>query len=431
MRLLILGAAISGAAAGRLAQRVGDQPTVYDSDPNRGSELIAAGIPFVAGQWSFEILDGIDAVVTSPGIPERSRPIIDALEARLPVWSELEYAWRHLDAPVVAVTGTNGKTTVTSLIAEMAERDGRRTVAAGNIGVALSDVADQAWDVVVAEVSSFQLRFAETFHPVVAVVLNVAHDHLDWHGSYQAYADAKARIFEHQTTDDTLVYDFDDEGAALLAGRAASSLVAVSGRAAPTGGFGVVGEDLNAGSAVVPLRDIKVGDPAYLMDLAAAGAAASAIGVSATAIAETVRAFQPGEHRRQVVAEVDGVRWINDSKATNPHAALAAIRSYPSVVLIAGGRNKDLDITPLATAPHVRHLLAIGEGADDLLAAADRPAERAADLPAAVRRAGELAQPGDVVLLSPGCASFDMFDDYKARGEAFQEAVLTWAGERS
>lgn len=431
MRLLIVGAAVSGMAAARLARRAGDRVTVFDADAARATPLAAEGISAVTGEWAFDLLEGIDVLVASPGVPERAAPIIDALEAGVPVWSEVEYAWRHLDAPVVAVTGTNGKTTVTSVIADMAARHGMNTVAAGNIGVALSDVADDHWDLIVAEVSSFQLRFIETFHPQVSVILNVAHDHLDWHGSYEAYAAAKARIFEHHTAADTLVFDVDDEGAARLAQHAPSTLIPVSGWAAPAGGAGVQGDQLVAGGARVALDELHVTDPAFLMDLAAAGSAASAAGVSAGAIASVMRSFEPGVHRRQVVAEHDGVTWINDSKATNPHAALAAIVSYPSVVLIAGGRNKDLDVTPLARAEQVRHLIALGESADDLLAAANRPAERAVDLGDAVRRAGELARPGDVVLLSPGCASFDMFVDYRARGEAFASAVLDWIKEAS
>ncbi len=186
MRTLVLGAAVSGRAAARLAIRAGQRVTVWDADPAATARLTSEGIPAVGGSWSADLLEGVDLVVVSPGIPEKALPVVETLESRVTLWSEVEFAWRQLEAPVVAVTGTNGKTTVTSLIADMLGRSGLATVAAGNIGTALSDVAGGAWDVVVLEVSSFQLRFTERFRPEVAVLLNVAPDHLDWHGSLHA-----------------------------------------------------------------------------------------------------------------------------------------------------------------------------------------------------------------------------------------------------
>ncbi len=243
----------------RLAQRVGDQVTVYDTDPERGSELTSEGISFVTGQWSFDLLDGVDVVVTSPGVPERALPIIDALEAGLPVWSELEYAWRHLEAPVVAVTGTNGKTTVTSLIADMAARDGssdrgRRQHRRGPLRRGGPDMGPDRGG---------GLEFSAAIRgdrsiPSWPCILNVAHDHLDWHGSYEAYAEAKARIFEHQTPEDTLVYDVDDEGAssARQAGRLDPGTGERPRRPRPDG-VGVRGDDLDLpASAVVALSVI-------------------------------------------------------------------------------------------------------------------------------------------------------------------------------
>jgi len=422
MQILVIGAGVSGAAAAGLAARVGDTVSVYDANPGAGSENFASDVLVTTGAWSPDLLDGADVVVASPGVPEGAQPLLDAIQHEIPVWSEIEYASRFLHAPMVAVTGTNGKTTVTALIAEMANAGGLRTIAAGNIGVALSQVADEDWDLVVVEVSSFQLRFIDEFHPSVAVILNVADDHLDWHGTFEKYAAAKARIFENMNEAETLIFDLDDPGASSLAQESATQQLGVSGTWLPESGFGVDGTNLVLGDSVFSPAERNVQDPAYLLDLCAAGAAARTSGVSAPAVADVVRSFVPGRHRREMVLTQDGVTWINDSKATNPHAALAAIGAYRSVVLIAGGRNKDLDITPLATAPSVKQLIALGETAGELLATRSSGV-MVETMEEAVLAAAFAAESGDVVLLAPGCTSFDMFSDYQARGDAFRDLV--------
>ena len=425
MRVLVLGAAVSGAAAARLARRLGHAVTVYDRSPGAGAELAAEGIAVTTGEWDRQVLEGMDLVVTSPGIPERSLPIVEALEAGLEVWSEVELAWRHLGGvPVAAVTGTNGKTTVTELIAAMCSRSGLRTAPVGNIGSPLSAAVGEDWDLLVVEVSSFQLRFTEEFHPRWAVLLNLAADHLDWHGSQAAYMEAKQRVFRRQGPDDLLVYDCDDPGAVAATTPARSRRVPVSGRRLPPEGYGVEGDRLVLPGTRLPLDQLEVQDPVYLVDLAAAAVVAEAAGANPDAVAAVARGFRPGPHRRRVVGEIDGVVFVDDSKATNPHAALAAAAAYPSVVLIAGGLAKGLDVTPLATAPTVRHLVAIGEAAPELLrAAGPGRGTAAASMGEAVAVAWRVAQPGDVVLLAPGCASFDMFSSYAARGDAFAAAV--------
>ena len=423
-RTLVIGGAVSGRAAAALARRLGHRVTVYDANPVTAAEVLAEGIPAVGGAWSSDLLQGVDLVVVSPGIPERALPVVESLEMRVPVWSEIEFAWRHVGAPVVAVTGTNGKTTVTTLVAEMLSQSGLATVAAGNIGTALSEVAGGPWDVVVVEVSSFQLRFTEAFRPDVAVLLNVAPDHLDWHGSLPAYTAAKARIFANQGPEQTLIYDVDDPGASTLAASAGARLVPASGLRRPRDGVGVSGGYLDLGEVRLALEDISPTDPAYLLDLGAAGAAALASGARAEAVAAAMRSFQPGAHRRQIVGSWEGVTWIDDSKATNPHAAIAAVRAYRSVVLIAGGRTKGLDLSGLAGQPNLKRLVAIGEGAPELLAAAPPGRAVAAEtMEEAVMVAAATARPGDVVLLAPGAASFDMFDSYGHRGDVFAAEV--------
>ena len=422
--MLVLGAAISGAAAARLAKRKGHAVTVYDQRPGAGSSLLGDGVGVVTGRWDPDLLSGIDLVVTSPGVPLRAAPITDAREAGVPVWSEIEFAWRHLDIPVIAVTGTNGKTTVTEAATAMLASSGLAVAAVGNIGTALSAVVDEPYDLLVAEVSSFQLELTEEFHPPTAVLTNLAPDHLDWHPSYAGYAAAKAKIFANQDHRDLLVFDFDDAGATETVAGAKSRKHPVSGWRRPEGGSGPEGEWLHMPGTEVELSSLPSTDPIILVDLAAAGVAALDRGARPEAVIEICRRFRPGANRRQVVGQIGRIAFVNDSKATNPHAALASIRSFPSVVLIAGGLAKGLDISPLAAAENVRMLVAIGEAAPILVAAAaDSRAAIASSMVEAVELAFAAARPGDTVLLAPGCASFDMFDDYVDRGAAFVAAV--------
>ncbi|MGH8874846.1 MAG: UDP-N-acetylmuramoyl-L-alanine--D-glutamate ligase, partial [Acidimicrobiia bacterium] len=308
MRLLVLGGAVSGLAAARLARRLGHSVTVYDRRPGAGAELLGEGIGVVEGAWAAELLDGMDLVVTSPGFPERSLPVVEALEAGVPLWSEVEFAWRHLDVPVAAVTGTNGKTTVTELASRMLTRSGRRAAAAGNIGSPLSQFVDGDREVLVVEVSSFQLSFTEAFHPRAAALLNLAPDHLDWHGSMASYRASKQRVYLNQTPDEPLVFDADDPGAVEAVARAPSRLVPVSGRRLPDGGAGVADRMLRAGPASIGLARLATSDPSHLVDLAAAAELAQALGAHPEAVEEEWHSFRPGPHRRTLVGEWGGIR---------------------------------------------------------------------------------------------------------------------------
>jgi UDP-N-acetylmuramoylalanine--D-glutamate ligase len=422
--MLVIGAAASGAAAARLGRRLGHAVTVYDQNSRVGSALVGEGIAVMTGRWDPDLLAGIDVMVTSPGVPLRAAPITDAREAGVVVWSEIEFASRHLDAPLLAVTGTNGKTTVTEAAAAMLAASGKATAAVGNIGIPLSTVVGDEYDVIVVEVSSFQLELTEAFHPQTAVLLNIAPDHLDWHPSYPGYVAAKARIFANQVADDLLVYDADDPGVAPVVTRAPGRRHPVSGKTRPAGGSGPAAGSLHLPGLTVPLSSLTSPDPVLVVDLAAAAVAAMDAGAGVDAVAEICRRFRPGSHRREVVAEVNGLRYVDDSKATNPHAALASIESFPSVVLIAGGLDKGLDVAPLARAGNVRFVVAIGAASGRLVDAAgpDR-ASAAESMDDAVDIATNHAMAGDTILLAPGCASFDMFDDYAARGAAFASAV--------
>ncbi|GIU92921.1 MAG: hypothetical protein KatS3mg011_1827 [Acidimicrobiia bacterium] len=234
-RTLVLGAAVSGVAAARLAARLGSRVVVYDSNPATAAEALRLGFSAVGGEWDPSLLEGVDLVVTSPGFGERSAPITDALERGVPVISELEFGWRKLGVPTVAVTGTNGKTTVTSMVSAMLRRSGIEAPAVGNIGTPISDLVSRPVDVAVVEASSFQLRFIDRFHPRVAVVTNVAPDHLDWHPSFVAYREAKARIVENQDEHDVAVFDADDPGAVEVASRTRGRRIPASSRRCAAG----------------------------------------------------------------------------------------------------------------------------------------------------------------------------------------------------
>ena len=418
---LVVGLGLTGeAVAGRMIG-LGDV-TVVEARPDapgvaeRAARLQALGVQVVGAPAAGE-LAGLVAragvVVPSPGVPE-SHPVYGLAEAAgVPVVSEIELAAtaaRERGRTLVAVTGTNGKTTVTTLVAEMLRAAGTPAVAAGNIGRPLIDAVHDEVDVVVAEVSSFQLRFTQRFRPRVAVLLNVAHDHLDWHPDFDAYVAAKARIFANQAGDDLLVYNLDDPA------------VAAAARSAParTAGFRL-GQPL-----VVPEAELPRHAPHDVANALAASAAAADLGAPPEAIARVLRSFPGLPHRTTPVGQTRGVTFVDDSKATNPHAALAAISGYDSVVLVAGGRNKGLDLSVLAgRADRMRAVVAIGEAAGEVASAFSGlvPVVEAGSMAEAVRAAAGLARPGDTVLLSPACASFDWYPGYAARGDDFAACV--------
>ena len=421
-RVLVLGAGVSGLAAARLGRSRGMSVTIYAEDDS--PEAMSAGFALATGGWDPVLLNGIDVVIASPGFSERSLPIVESLEWGIPVWSEIEFAWRHLTKPIAAVTGTNGKTTVTEATSAMLEASGIAAPAAGNIGSPLSDFVDEPSDSLVVEVSSFQLRFIETFHPVAAAVTNVAVDHLDWHGSEISYRNAKSRIFLNQDETDLLVYDADDEGAATLVTGSVSELFPVSGSRLPAGGGGVEDGHLVIGEVDIVIDELVSADPIHLVNLATASALALRMGGTAEGVTTGAKNFSPGAHRRTVVATSGDVRWVDDSKATNPHAAIASIRSHDSVILIAGGLAKGLDLRPLAKEPNLRAVIGIGKEGPVLAEAAGSRGYLAVTLDQAVELAAALAQPGDTVLLAPGCASFDQFRSYAERGDTFARLVV-------
>lgn len=371
----------------------------------------------------------VDLVVPSPGVPESHPVYALAEQSGVEVVSEIELAWRAAAMPVVAVTGTNGKTTVTTMIAAMLAESGKTAVAGGNIGLPLIDAVTEPVDVVVAEVSSFQLQYTSSFAPAVAVWLNFAEDHLDWHPTLDAYAAAKARIWRNQSAADTAVVNADDAVVMQWAASAPSTLVT----------FGDAGEWRCAdgslvapdGNVVVPVDQLVRALPHDVANGLAACAAAVAAGASLDACRSVLRTFAALPHRVELVSDAGGVRWYDDSKATTPASVIAAVRGFDSVVLIAGGRNKGLDLGALASAAdRVRSVVAIGDSAGEVVAAFDgvRPVAVAESMEQAVALAADAAEPGDAVLLSPGCASFDWYRSYAERGEDFARLVRERVG---
>ncbi len=389
-RAVVLGLARSGEAAAALLERNGVE--VVRADRTLGND----------GDSS--LLDGADVLVKSPGVP-RDNALVRA--ARVPIWSEVELGYRYLPNPILGVTGTNGKTTTTEWLGEMFRAAGRPVAVAGNVGRALTavDAPPEAW--IVCELSSFQLEDVHAFRPRVAVLINLVPDHLDRHGTLEAYRDAKLRIFENQTAEDSAIV--------------------------PRGFGPVPGEGARvefAADDALPAEPFLPGAH-NRENAAAATAAARAAGVPDDAIAEALAEFRGVAHRLELVAEIGGVRYVNDSKATNTAAARRALASYDAPLhVILGGSRKGESFDELAHELDGRAYL-IGETADELAAALERAGVafvRCGDLGSAVTAASRAAAPGEVVLLSPACASYDQFRDFEQRGEEFRRLVQNLGG---
>jgi UDP-N-acetylmuramoylalanine--D-glutamate ligase len=389
-RAVVLGTARSGRAAASLLER-------------NGVEVVLAGRE-LGNDDDVSLLGGADVLVKSPGVP-RDNPLVAA--ARIPIWSEVELAYRLLPNPILGVTGTNGKTTTTEWLGAMFRAAGRDVAVAGNVGHALSAVEAPAETWVVCELSSFQLEDVRDFRPRVAALVNLEPDHLDRHGTFEAYRDAKLRIFENQQAGDTAVVPR---------------------------GFGPVPG--SAGRVEFSDEDALPAEPGLpgahnRENAAAATAAARAAGIGDEPIAEALLTFPGVPHRLELVAELNGVRFVNDSKATNTAAARRALASYDVPLhVILGGSRKGESFDELARELH-GHAYLIGETGDelaDVLGRAGVPYLRCGDLATAVAAAATAARPGEVVLLSPACASYDQFRDFEQRGEEFRRLVQNLSG---
>jgi UDP-N-acetylmuramoylalanine--D-glutamate ligase len=435
-RVAVIGFGITGKATARAVLAAGSTAVVVDDRPTDGAVEAAAriGVELVVGAAPGrleQIVRRADMVVPSPGVPV-GHPVFGIAERLgVEVVSEIELAGRFLGAwsgarpLLVAVTGTNGKTTVTTLVCDALARSGRRAVAAGNIGVPLIEAAtgDESVEVIVAEVSSFQLQFTEQFHPDVSCWLNLAPDHLDWHPSVAHYRAAKARIWANQGDGDTVVVNADDaEVLAAAATRPPGSRLVTFSRHVPADWHERAGVLVGPDGELLAVAELPRSFPHDRSNALAAAAVAASAGATLEGIRGALRAGRTGPHRVALVGTAGGVSWYDDSKATTPASVLAAVAGFDSVVLIAGGRNKGLDLGVLgAGAPPVHAVVAIGEAAGEVAAAfAGRAAVTGAGSMAdAVTAARKQARPGDTILLSPGCASYDWYRSYAERGEHF------------
>jgi UDP-N-acetylmuramoylalanine--D-glutamate ligase len=431
---VVVGAGIAGSAVARVL--VAEGATVRVSESTRGrpgaEALRAEGIEVLDRGHVPAHLDGATLVVPSPGIPTHADVLRWARERGLPVWGEMELGARLARVPYLAVTGTNGKTTTTGMLSACLRAAGLDAVACGNIGRPFPSAAREPHDVLVVEVSSFQLATQESFGPRVSVLLNLAPDHLDWHGSFEAYAAAKARVFAQQGTGDVHVGNDDDETAAAVS-RSAPCEVRWFGTGEPTTDTpGFRDGRLIAGWSGADLGPLPIDTPGMRADAAACAAAAHAFGIADEAVADGLASFVPEPHRGESVATVDDVRFVDNSKATNPHASLAAVGTADGVVLIAGGDAKGVDLSPLGSlAPHLAGVVAIGAAAAQVRAVFEgRVVVRdAVSIEEATRIAFGLAPPGGTVLLAPACASWDMFEDYVERGDRFAAAARALESE--
>jgi len=449
-RVLVYGLGVSGAAVVRHLVAEGLDVVVVDDDGGEGPHQRAAalGVELVVappGERLQELASAVDEIVVSPGVPAGHR--VFALGIGVPLLGEVELAWRRCRAAMVAVTGTNGKTTVTTLVTAMLRASGVKAVAAGNIGAPLLDAVAGDADVIVAEVSSFQLALTATFRPAVAAWINFSEDHLDWHATLEDYRQAKARIWANSGPGDVVVANADDPVVLAASGapRARGATVVTFGLGAPGQRTGSpLADDTVAdytvadgrlvgpgGVVVAPVAELPRRLPHDLANALAAAASALAAGADPGGCREALGAFGGLPHRVELVGEARGVRFYDDSKATTPGAVLAALDGFHSAVLIAGGRNKGLDLSVLREAAGRLHgVVAIGEAAAEVGAAFAGACTvvEAPSMADAVRRAVELARPGDAVVLSPACASFDWYLSYGARGDDFAAHVRALEG---
>lgn len=448
--ILIIGAARSGVASAEYLLSIGKEIVISDMNTKLAedveTQLGHASVSYVWGKQPDVAALQPELIVMSPGVPLSIPPVVKARELGIPVISEPELAFRYSDVPFVAITGTNGKTTTTTLTAFLLEKEGRKVVAGGNIGLPLISQCPQmsANDIVVAEMSSFQLESVDSFCPKVAVVMNLTPDHLDRHKTMEAYAAAKANIFKNQGPEDYLLLNKDDAIVAAMAAGAKSHVYYFSQQEILNEGIWLEDGNLvyrldknSAPQVLIPAAEIGIVGSHNWQNAMAASLAALLMGQQPEIIAERLSAFKGVAHRMEPVATIDGVLYVNDSKGTNPDSTEKALGSYGErpIVLIAGGRNKGSDmavLVPLMRA-HCRSVVLVGEATGDFIDAFARTGYTdyvcADSFEDAVAKAREMAQPGDVVLLSPACASWDMFDNFEQRGDLFKELVKDYAAK--
>jgi len=440
-RVLVVGLGKSGLAAARFLKTLGARVTVSDARPAmliaELSELLDQGFSVEAGSHGLLTFRRQDLIVVSPGVPMSTPELKQVRAMGAHIIGELELGAQYLKGEMIAVTGSNGKTTTTSLIGEILKAAGRSTLVGGNIGRPVTAMVEEStpesWSVL--EVSSFQLETVETFKPRIALVLNITPDHLDRHGTFEVYAGLKARITEFQTADDFLVLNGEDKETQMIAAKTKAQVYWFSGRRPMKQGAFVHGESIlfvpregAKAEPVMPVAEISLAGAHNVENVLAAVCAARLAGVESETIRAAVRAFKAVEHRLEFVREVGGVRYYNDSKATNVDATMKAVEAFAGGIhLILGGKDKGSDyrvLEPLLRA-RVKTVITIGSAAEKIEHQLEGVVkiERAETLQRAVAFVQAAAVAGDTVLLAPACASFDQFESYEQRGRVFKELV--------
>lgn len=441
--ILVVGLAKTGVACARFLARAGAAVTVTDlrEETALGPQLAAlAGlaIRYVLGRHDEPDFTGADLIVVSPGVPQDHPLLLAARGGGVEIVSEIELASRFITAPLVAITGTNGKTTTTTIAGELFRASGYATYVGGNIGDPLIELVESGEQVerVVVEISSFQMEWADRFRPKVAALLNISEDHLDRYATYQEYIDAKLRIFSGQTREDFAVLNADDPLVWQYAGKLQARVFPFSRRQALSEGIflrdGVIVYRHDGFEATFPTRDFRLKGVHNLENIMAALACGLLMGCRPEESLRTVRNFESLHHRMEFVRSFGGVSYYEDSKATNVGSVVKALESFNDITLIAGGKDKGGSYAPLAplVRERVRHLILIGEAAPrmegELGSLTDT--RRAATMEEAVGLAAQVTEAGGVVLMSPACSSFDMFRDYEERAQRFIAAVMQLHG---
>lgn len=434
-KVLVVGMGRAGLAAAKLLKDRGARVTINDRKGKEElreafKELEGRGIRIETGGHPLELLEDMELIVVSPGVSPNIPLLERAKERKIPIIDELELASSFLKIPIIAVTGTNGKTTTTTLIGEILKEEGKRVAVAGNIGHPLSSCIGEDYELIVSEVSSFQLERIKTFHPLISIMLNIAPDHLDRYQDMDEYIEAKKRIFMNQRKDDFAILNRDDPHCRTLSTEAKK--IFFSQEELEEGVYLKEGKVMARLSGrlqkIICSEEIGIKGLHNLENVLAVTAACLILRVKVESIRKVLKEFKGIPHRMEFVREIEGVRFVNDSKATNVSAVMKSLASFKEpIILIAGGRDKGLDYSPLRplVEERVKVLILLGE-AKEKIARALSPYKRiktTEDMKEAVAMAFELAKEGDCVLLSPACSSYDMFRDFEERGEVFKEAV--------
>ncbi len=441
-KAVVLGAGVSGVTVAKALRRVQADVTLVDGKKAEKlslqvGDLADEGIHLQLGEEKEACLEDADFLVVSPGIPLTASYVRTAKQKGIPVISEVEIAYQLCKAPMLAITGTNGKTTTTTLLGDMIKAGGFKTAVGGNIGAGLSEqVLDLgANDMAVAEISSYQLESVQEFRPAVAAVLNVTPDHLERHGTVTQYGRVKERVFNQQGAEEVVVLNYDDPMTRDMAKRAPGRVLFFSRlEVLPEGAFVRAGKMvIRWQGAEVSLLDVtEVGLPGAhnIENVLAAAAMAYVAGVTPQVICEVLRSFEGVEHRIELVAELDGVKYYNDSKATNPESTIKALEAFDAgIILLAGGKDKNTDLQAMMklVKSKVSQLLLFGAAAERFEEAAKQAGVQQIRLVSGVEEAVQvartLAQPSEVILLSPACASFDQFSSFEERGRFFKQCV--------